>query len=698
MASDSALIVILPGDSVDTVIRKVRDAGAGSVQLLVPDGTPALQALSGFAQVCRSLDRDHIDLLVISSDEKTLNAARLNQVETLGVEGAHVTVPAPGESGRANAYTTRTLRADDLDHAGAPIADQDAEFLDALDQVSAQDRYAGLSDDDAEMFSALDDLSDAIQGGSPTRRRRDDDELAAALDDLDQSPGADRATHGAGEDWESAFGGEGVARRRVRPEDIDLADDDIRRQRGGRRTEALRERARARDTAPILGRRTQRIARDDRLLDLEEAEEQKPQRRGMLAFLLVLLILVLLGVIALWWYNRNSVALTVAPPTNSVSTTPFSGEVIPLTDKPAAGSAAVQAAPADADAEYIAEGQVISETLAPAGTAKGVITIYNELPQTIDLPGGTELVATNGQGQEVRFVLDVPATIPAAVSSSSVAGSSTTNGKIDVAVTARSPGSASNVDENAIKQILIPGQQPIVSDSSNFLIRHGPIGGGSEQPQRIVTNEDVQRVLGDALTGLYNAGVQALRSKIDEKKQGIEPDSISPDPQTLAKPDSYEPPVVNPPVGQPVDPNDPKFTVMVKTHFNGLAAPVDHPISQQLQTVVGNLLQQRGSLPCKPGETPGFNVASWKWDANRLTAGGTITCTPSGGVGPEVTRRVQDAVRGRSYADAEAALQELKRQGLIGDYTLPERDSFPKFDPLINVTIAQPAQPTPGTP
>src|SRR6185295_4284843 len=137
------------------------------------------------------------------------------------------------------------------------------------------------------------------------------------------------------------------------------------------------------------------------------------------------------------------------------------------------------------------------------GVAKGVVTIVNTVENPVPLPKDTELIGQNASGNEVRFTLDADAIVPPAVTSTSLTGRSTTYGQIDVGVTARSPGSASNVGENSIKQILIPGQQPIVSDSSNFLIRHPPITGGGEQPVQIVTDADVQRVLGEALTGLY---------------------------------------------------------------------------------------------------------------------------------------------------------------------------------------------------
>lgn len=711
MAADSALIVISPRDSVETIIQKVRGAGAPSVELLVPDGTAALQALGGFARLRQSIERERIGLLVISSDERTLNAARLNQLDVVGVEGARVTLPAGADNG--GPYATRPLSADDANApTDAPISERDAEFLSALDEVSAQNRYADLSDEDAEMFAALDDLSDAIQSGGPARRGAGDDSLGEALDEWDATTNEGRAA----ENWDAAFAEGGAPRRRARAEDIALSDDDMRRQRGARRTEALRERAADRATPTLGGRRLRgaRDERDERGLDLEEPEGAV-DRRGALMRALPLVALLLLIALAAVWYFSSRATVTVAPPSASADARTFSGEPIPLTSS-ATGpdSAAVQAQPVQADAEFTAQGQVVSETLSPASTAKGIVTLINTIPQPIQLPAGAELVGSNPQGQEVRFTLDAPATVPPAVTSTSLTGTSTQFGTIDVGVTARSPGAASNIGENSLKQLIIPGQQPLVSDSSNFLIRHAPIGGGADQPQRIVTTADRDRVLGDALTGLYNAGVQALRAKIDEAKMGIDPISLFPDPQALGRSENYDPVIVNPPIGQPVDPNNPTFSVTVKAHFSALATPLDRPLARQLETVGPQHFNQLTPPPCNPGEQPNMTITNPHWDGTALKIDATINCVAGRVLPASTLGLVRDAVRGRTRADAEAQLQALQAQGLIGGYTLPaNRDSFPSLELLLDIEpaggaptpteaaptqAAPPAAPTTGAP
>ncbi len=668
MPEDSAIVFVAPDDSIDSIARKVRAAGARSVQLLIPDETPALQALGGFVRLRQTLEPDMVSLLVITSDEKTLNAAQLNQIDTVGVAGARVGPPAA-------ALGERAARRPPGGRPTVPFDDEDAEFLDALDQMEPADHYA---DPSADLSLALDDLSDAVAPATASRSQPGpgtarDDEFAAAFDVL--SP-VDERSRMSTDDWDIAPSRPAAAaQRRTRTADLAATP--------GSPRATTRELTRT----GSLARRDSRVSRE--AFDDDIAEELAPRRTslGMVIPLLILLLVVGAGLV---WYLRSRVTITVAPPQASVSQHEFKNEVIPLAGGADKSQGAVQAIPASATAGFTVQGQVISETLSPAGWAKGTVTIYNTVNQDIALPQGTEFLATTDRGNEARFTLDAPATVPGAVTTSSVAGSSVTNGKVDVAVTARSPGSASNIGENAIKQLIIPGQNPITTDSSNFLLRNAPIGGGSEELLRIVTEDDVRRALPAALTGLYAAGREALQSQVDVRQE-IDPISIHPNADEIARPDSYEI-VVEPAVGAQVDANNPNFNVTVRGRFSGLAAPRGQLVGDQIKSA----LIQHFTAPCKPGERASAEVADYRWDGQRLTVDGTITCTPSAGLASSTINRVKLAVSGKSRVEAERNLQALQRDGLIGAYALPDRERFPTLDFLLTVVQAQPApQPTP---
>ena len=650
MADDSAIVFVAPSDNIDAIVRKVHAAGTPGVQLLVPDDTAVLQIRRGFARL-RQLT-EGINLLVISSDEQTLSAARLNQIDTVGVQGARVMPPPP-------------TAADDLadTRATVPLDDDDAEFLDALDQMSFDERYAGPSG--ADYFSSdLEDLSEAIR--TDERDAPGDDEFAAALGDWS---GNDSRTS-MERDWEAGPRAAPPQRRRVRPEEVALSEGDLARQGRARRARTA--------ATPVFDR-------DD------EAEVRGARRAGV-GFALPILLLLLIAAGAGFWYLRSRATIVVAAPIAEETQQQFDGEIIPLASD-AKSSGAVQATPISATAEFQVQGQVISETLSPVSTAKGTITVYNTIGQTIQLPEGTQFVAIKEQGQEVRFKLDVPANVPAATTSNSVTGSNTVFGQIDVAVTALSPGSASNVGENAIKQIIIPGQEPITIGAGNFNILHGPIGGGGEQLVRVVTEEDVQRKLQEALTGLYSTGIKQLEAQLDARSE-IDPVSITPNADALSRPENYEI-AVEPAVGAQVPTTNPNFTVTVRTRFGGLATPRGERVGVQLESA----LREHFQSPCKPGESARIDVSDYRWDGQRLTVDSTLTCIPSGQLAPEIASQVKRAVGGKTRAEAEQSLQELQDQGLIGAYQLPPgRETFPSLDFLLRVEEAQLSAPQPGAP
>src|SRR4029078_736447 len=98
---ESVLVPVASDDTINSIVAKIRGTGARNIQLLVPDGAVALQSLGGFERLLTTLEDDHIDLLVISSDQNTLDAARLSKIETVGVQGARVTTSAPSNGGSA---------------------------------------------------------------------------------------------------------------------------------------------------------------------------------------------------------------------------------------------------------------------------------------------------------------------------------------------------------------------------------------------------------------------------------------------------------------------------------------------------------------------------------------------------------------------------------------------------------------------
>ncbi len=406
-------------------------------------------------------------------------------------------------------------------------------------------------------------------------------------------------------------------------------------------------------------------------------------RRPILPVLLPLIVVVAAALLAAAWYFTSRVTLRVAPPA-AVAEQPFVDQVIAVSNTPPTpDTPAVFAVPVSADAQYTASGTVSNQTITAVGRGEGQISITNTGP-AIPLPAETEFIGINPAGQEVRFAIDTAQTIPGIAARPDLSG--TDYGRATITVRALSPGSQGNVAANAINRIVLPGQQPLVSDRSNFLIRHEAIGGGSEQPLRVVTEDDVRRLLGEALTGLYNTGVQQLRAQIDEGQNLIDASTVLPAPVDLERPTSYDPPIVSPPVGQSADATTGAFSVAVRAQFRALATPADRSVSIQLQEAVRAYFRQQPEPPCPTGSTPGFAVSAWRWDGERLLISGAISCSSSGTLSPEASVLVRQAIQGKPFTEAQAALAELQRQGVIGDVALPQVRAFPTYDWLIEIS------------
>lgn len=702
MAEDSALVLVGPDDTVDTVIAKIRDSGTKSVELLVAEGAPALQTVGALAQVHTSAAKDQIQLLLITSDAETLNAARLNQVEALGVKGASVVLP-PHESEDLNPYATRRIPRSELF--------SDDEVLRSLDNdMRAQTaKPSSVSSEDEAILASLDDFSDALSStpSSAAKAQPADefDDFAAELDAWgDLSAGDEPQAAASSAAAFQATAHYDVDRPRVRPEDIALSDDEL---RSSSYRDSVRERERERERELLRERErrdpTRRLATSEtgsrRFTGVEEPrtrprnryydDEQLPQARRRSNPLMLWLPVFLIGLLLLGgaiWLMYGRVTVTVKPPIFASEARPFNEIVLPLSTEPPADplqADAVQAIPVQANVSYSVEGTVTAETVMPRNFAQGVVTIRNSSSSPYYLPAGTELIGFNPAGQEVRFVSNEDVSVPPATTADTGAQIVTQRGEAQVAITARQPGTASNVDANTITQIAIQGQAPTTA-----LIEHGPIGGGDEQPVRVVTEQEVNQLMAQLLDGLYNQAkvdlqAQAQANGADWTFDGV---AIWPDTSTLSITDENRvfDLQISPGIGEEVALANPVFTMTASAPFSGLAVPTSRPILDQAansisQQLIINGLWENGLSP---------KISSLRWDGSRLLVDGALEPTNAKAEISAKTRSdLLDALRGKSYADAQAILEQAKQEGKIGDYSLPQVTSLPNLSFQLNLQV-----------
>lgn len=700
VAEDAALVLVRADDTLDRVIQKVREAGTSTVELLVPDGVTALQTKKDIERLYRSTSSRGIQVLLITSDEATLTAAQGTSVLPISVRDARVRLDTLG-NGSSGPHVARKPAAG-VGLAAAPSAVQapppptvetDEEFLRALDDLSnastppapAKPRPASTEDED--IFGALDDLSDVFNSAPPRGAASADyDDLAAQLDAFSDVAAAD-----ASRETVAARVDAPAPRPRIRPEDIELTDEEKRRasgvKSGAKSQPAARTQRSQRDS--VAPRRAAAPQRSGRAPAARSQTRARPS--WLLGALIGVLLLLLIGIVGFLVFG-NQATVTVNLPLRATQDQPFTDQTIPLLAPGAAASnTAVIADVITVDAVFTTTGQVATETMTPATSAGGLVTVLSQNTQAVTLPAGTEFVAANPQGQEVRFATSEPVTIAPATTARQGAQIITTLGQTDVNVTARAPGSASNVDANTITQLIVPGQAPIpVRVGGALEVTHGPLSGGSEQPVRIVKDTDIQEVLGQALAGLDNQGRQDLAAQANARGGlTVEQTAITPSRETFSQGQGYEV-IATPPAGQPVDPNNPVFTVVVKGRFSALATPQDRPLQNQLQAALPEQLAAAGVLKPNDGLAP--FITNWRWDGMRLVVDGLLRPIPTSETLNAATQNaIKDSIAGKSRVEADAALQELVQRNVISGYTLPDVNTLPgwNFQIDLNVEAAQ---------
>ncbi len=665
ITDETALVFALPDDTAESLMKKVRATHAANVQILAPEGTMALQRVADTDTLRDLAQAAGIGLTIISSDPKILKAARQSQLATIEVTGAHVQPPLPPPP----SPPAEDLPAEDL------------EFLAALDELTAESRNTDLfasstaptkpaaaetrpvaapdtrpvsltsegpaaipsamGDDDLEFFDALDDLAAAFEQERtgappppiPTPRRPEEPSL------------------------------------RVRPEDIQLSDEEIARagQIGHRssvdrsqRTAAATQRESRRTAIPMPS-----PARTTPLPRRTNAPLESRLFKVLLGTLIVIVVLVAILLVV-----TQSVTIVVRVPVQAE--TPIVGLAIPLVPVTATTSGAVAAEPIETTVAISIRGEVTEGVLTPISSAAGTVTLLNLNVQPITIPAGSEFVAFGSNNQPIPFISTTDVTIPGATTTRSGNQIITTLGEASVPIEARSPGSASNIAANTIRELRIPGGPTIDLTGGVLTIRHDAIGGGTDEEVRVIKESDVRRYLAQALTDLDQEARRQLDGLAIARNLQLEQTTVSPSRAELEQLAGFEL-IVDPPVGTSLPRDNPFFTITVQSRYSGLAVRSDTTLFQrQLADAFNAQLIQNGQL--RPGTCRAAFVQGWHWDGATLRVDGGIGPDPACGneLDPATRAAIQNAVLGRTRAEAEAALRELVANGRLAGFELPD--------------------------
>ncbi len=659
----AALIFVLPGENAESVMQKVLETGASRVNVLVSDAATALRNPAQAARLQQAAVADGIELILISADPETLAAARKSNIATLTVSGAPILAPGLGMA--APQVLPPEPRASASGRLAADLSDGDAEFLKSLDDLDLAPSLSRDADD-VELAAAFDSLTSALND-APRRQSDPDADFAADLDSIDIA----------------ATAAPTAPRQRIRPEDIELSATERARAAGHSAPPPSRPAPRP-QPGPAAEAATQPIPRRGAVVPVP-ADERRAVRNPWLIPALSAVLLFLLLAIGLVLVLGNRATVTIAAPVRPDAVVPITDLPLPLAS-PGSGdtSTAIAAEALASDVAFSVEGRITEGTLAPSGTASGVVQILNLNTQPFSLPAGTEFIAVQPNGQEVPFVSNANVSVPPATTQDTGAQVVINRGQIDVAVSARSAGSASNVEANSIRRVVLPGGQSFSVESGTLTVRHNALGGGSESEVRIVKESDVSSVLAAALTGLDTEARRQINGLAAARGLVLEETTITPRRSELEQLQGFEY-FVSPAVGETLSPESATFSVTTQARYAALATPVGQTLQDQIAAVFTEQLRQAGLI--SPGDCQAPFVTDWAWTGSVLTVDGDIRPDPACGDDLDATvyNQVREAVRGKSRADAAAALDALVAQGRIGSYTLPDQATLPGWDWQIRV-------------
>jgi hypothetical protein len=400
---------------------------------------------------------------------------------------------------------------------------------------------------------------------------------------------------------------------------------------------------------------------------------------------------VLMGIIgsvlgvALWAFTVH-VTVTLVPPLGETRVIPLNEVEFDVAPVGEATTTQIEAARLETTITVSEVSEALTEVPMPEGRARGTIQVINTLDQPINLPVGTEFIA-RGASSEVRLMLDEPTTVPAAVTETSLTGSTTRYGQVEVTVTARSAGSASNVGENRVTTLLLPGQGALVSDQGQIILRNGLIGGGSETMRRIVSESDMARLLGTALAKSYVQGLKDLQAQAQQRMLTIDNATILPAMATLGSPAVYGEPRLEPAVGTVLDPRNAEVRLTVQMTFSAFAVKSENTVQNQLQQVVPLRFQSGRTPVCKVGELPKFRISNWQATNSGVLINGEVQCAPQMPVDDAVVAGLPGKLQGLTADQAQQVLDGLKASGVISDYQLPARAEMPPLAQLITIRV-----------
>ncbi len=595
MPEESVTVMLLPEDDTETILDRVRRAGAKKINLIVPPGNRALQTLGGFTMLRKACDITGLEVTVYSDDEKARDMAQVCRFEVVSLEqeARPREVKLPAEEPRI-VVSTRPP-----EPAGAVAA---AEAPEALEAPAARpeeikERLGGLSEADLALFDSLEDMSlsedvelrpedfsrpvaaaaaaEAAAGPAAPTRETKPPKPKKARGPSPLKPVADALLGALANVYIAVTGLFLKTAARFQPKSTKAA-------------------AVAAEAPAAVGPR------------VRTTEEVRALRQKKLRYYLWTLaaVAVLTGlVVGIYLLSQPTVTVSLLPKAAETREMDLVLTVALTDSVGSGGGVSVEGGTVLVPAESKVV-ELSGQASAPAtgnqwiaeGTAAGSVVFVNLTSYAVSVPAGTQ-VSVGGGGVTFHTTADV--WVPA----SDFRGIDAYLGKGEVSIVADVPGSAGNVEARAIS--VVGG-----SLAGTVTVENGEAtAGGSERQVIVVTAQDQDELLGRLLDDLQRQAYAELNAQL----VGLEVLSGTMKVETIAAEFS-----------QPVGAEASVFTVTARVRAQALASTpgaldqaVKQAVQQQVQAKPGQEVGQVDySTPRSSGPGPGINTWTYSTRAS----------------------------------------------------------------------------------
>ncbi|MGC8875136.1 MAG: baseplate J/gp47 family protein [Chloroflexia bacterium] len=468
MSDDSATIVLKPEDDADTILGKVRTAGARQVNLVVPPGTRALQTLGGFTMLRKACDVTGVNVTIYSADVQTCDMAKVCRFDVVRLEPEARARDVPPAAPEEPRIVVSTRPPEPIGVAAPPEAEAPVSFEEML-------------------------------GPTPEVEEVEVPEVG------ERAPEAEgEVTPGRRPSWSPDLG---ALRRAVAPLGAALASLAGSFAAVGRGLQGTLKRAPAPEAVEVP------VALVPAKVPTSPWVKLRYYLWGLAGVVGLTVLLVAVYALSL---PRTVVALTPAPAGTremEIVLTVVLSDTVPAKGAEAGpkvegDTLAILAKPIEVQLTAEASGTATGSALVPDGTAQGTVSFSNANLYDVYVPAGTRLLGPGG----TVFVTLQDVTVPAAVQlwSNGLPAGIEYGKVLDVPIRAEQPGSAWNVDAGTITGF---EAAPV---SNLYVYNQQPTSGGSERPVTLVTEEDQTRLRETLLAQLREQAYEELHAKVGD--------------------------------------------------------------------------------------------------------------------------------------------------------------------------------------